>query len=236
MFSASADLYDIIYSGFKNYPEETGKVAGLIRRVHPGARTVLDIACGTGEHARLLSQDHGFAVDGIDLDSGLLAIAARKNPAGNFDRADMISFDLGTRYDVVTCLFSSIGYAGTSENLRSALACFRRHLAPGGVAIVEPWFPPGVLSHGRVSIRSAGTGEMNVCRMSHVTVEGRRPSLRFDYLIGTAAGITHATETHELGLFTVEEMLAGFADAGLSASYDPAGIADRGLYIATIAE
>jgi ubiquinone/menaquinone biosynthesis C-methylase UbiE len=54
MFSESADLYDKIYTKLKHYPDEAAKLAALIRKLFPGARSVLDVACGTGEHDRFL--------------------------------------------------------------------------------------------------------------------------------------------------------------------------------------
>ena len=56
MFSESAELYELIYSRFKDYAAEAERIATLIRRVHPSAQRILDVACGTGEHARLLSE------------------------------------------------------------------------------------------------------------------------------------------------------------------------------------
>jgi len=46
MFSESAELYDLIYSQFKDYPAETSALASLIRAEHPMARSVLDVARG----------------------------------------------------------------------------------------------------------------------------------------------------------------------------------------------
>ena len=54
----------------------------------------------------------------------------------------MTAFDLGCRFDVVTCLFSSIGYVGTVERLDQAIATMAAHLEPGGTLIVEPWLSP----------------------------------------------------------------------------------------------
>ena len=66
MFAASEEFYDLIYSTFKDYAAEATQIASVLRRANPRCRTVLDVACGTGEHARLLAAD-GFVVDGLDL-------------------------------------------------------------------------------------------------------------------------------------------------------------------------
>jgi hypothetical protein len=68
--------------------------------------------------------------------------------------------------------------------------------------------------------------------MARVEVEDRLSRFHFAYLIGRPAGIEHVSEVHELGLFTVDEMLGAFRDAGLRADYDPGGPAGRGLYVA----
>jgi 2-polyprenyl-3-methyl-5-hydroxy-6-metoxy-1,4-benzoquinol methylase len=83
---------------------ESQRLRDLIDRVVPGARTLLDVACGSGAHAKLL-KDY-YAVDGIDLNNSYLEAARTKNPSGKYYCADMTDFDLGARYDVVTCLFS----------------------------------------------------------------------------------------------------------------------------------
>ena len=129
MFSASAEYYDLIYSTFKDYSSEAALVAALLRQFNPHSRTVLDVACGTGEHARRLAA-LGFTVDGLDLDPAFVRIARQKHPAGHFVEADMSDFQLPDRYDAVLCLFSSIGYLKTLDRVARALACFRRHLRP----------------------------------------------------------------------------------------------------------
>jgi hypothetical protein len=52
-----------------------------------------------------------------------------------------------------------------------------------------------------------------------------------DVACGTG-GTRRASEVHELGLFTVAELLEAFRQAGLRAEYDPKGLTDRGLYVA----
>jgi len=75
MYSKSAELYDQIYS-FKDYAQEARQIETLIKAHRPDATAILDVACGTGEHARYLSST--FSVDGIDLQPELIDIATRK--------------------------------------------------------------------------------------------------------------------------------------------------------------
>ena len=234
MFTASAEFYDLIYSTFKDYEAETAQIAGLLRGLNPQCRTVLDVACGTGEHARLLA-GAGFDVDGLDLDPAFIRMASQKHPAGRFFEADMSDFQLPRRYDALLCLFSSIGYLRTLDRVGRAFGCFREHLAPGGIIVVEPWFLPGVLDPTKVVRQSAEANGVSVSRVSRVEIEGTLSRIHFDYEITDATGTRYATEIHELGLFTPAELLQTFQAAGLRADHDPKGLTDRGLYVARVA-
>jgi ubiquinone/menaquinone biosynthesis C-methylase UbiE len=65
---------------------------------------------------------------------------ARKRIKGVvFGQADMVNLNLGKRFDVVLCLFSSIGYVRTYANLKKTLRNIARHLKTGGVVIIDPW-------------------------------------------------------------------------------------------------
>jgi SAM-dependent methyltransferase len=232
MFSHSAHLYDLIYSAFKDYQAESAKLVELLARVAPDAETILDVACGTGEHAKILAEEFGLTVDGLDIDEQLLEVARAKNPGRRFFQADMSGFDTGRTYDVVMCLFSSIAYVRELPQVTATLSCFREHLNPDGRIIVEPWFRPDQWQIGRVDSQLVQTEGVNIARMSYSDARGRISVVTFDYLIGTAAGVEHRHEVHELGLFTTDEMLGCFRDAGLEAEYDPVGLIGRGLYVA----
>jgi SAM-dependent methyltransferase len=237
MFSESAPLYDLIYGPLKDYAGECARIAALLRRVHPAARTVLDAACGTGEHARRLSEAHGYEVDGFDLEPEFVRLAGRKRPGGRFLRADLTDFDMGRRYDAVLCLFSSIAYVKTLARVRRTLRAFRRHLAPGGVVLVEPWFEPGAWQSGRVFVHTGGAEGITVCRMSHSSRRRRVSVVQFEYLVGRAGGIERLSETHELGLFRTDELAGCFPAAGLEVlEHDPAGLTGRGLFVARARE
>ena len=232
MFSRSAHLYDLIYTSKKDYAAESRRLAEHVRTLRPDARTLLDVGCGTGEHARWLTGE-GFEVEGVDLDEGLLARAREKNPHVPFHAGDMRSVRLGRRFDVVTCLFSAIGYVGDAEGLAAAMDTFRAHVPAGGLVVVEPWLTPDVIQDGRVDALVAEGEGVTVCRMSRIRRDGRVSRLDFHYLVGTPQGIEHATEVHEAALFTRAEMEAAFDAAGFSrVDFDEEGLMGRGLYTA----
>lgn len=231
MHAGTAELYDAIYTRMKDYREEAEKVRTWIEKLRPGAQSILDVACGTGEHAKHLCAI--YQLDGIDLNGDYLAAAHRKNPRGRHELADMTCFDLQKKYDAVLCLFSAIGYAMTVEKLNAAIRCMANHLAPQGALIVEPWLTPERWKAGRPHLVSFEEEDFKICRMNTTGIRGERTSfMQFHYLVGRSEGVTHFTEDHELGLFTKEEMLNAFRKAGLEPEYDEGGIFGRGLYFA----
>jgi SAM-dependent methyltransferase len=230
VFSRSARIYDAIYASIRDYPREAAELDRLIQERRPGARTLLDVACGTGAHLEHLT---GYEVEGLDLDPEMLAVARERLPDVPFHQGDMADFDLGKRFDAVVCMFSSIGYVRTEEGLRSAIAAMARHLEPGAVLVVEPWLSPEVWRDRHVGAVFVDEPELKIARMNVAEREGNVSMVVFEYLVGTPDGIERFSEPHELGLFTVGQYLAAFRAAGLEVDHDPEGPMGRGLYIAT---
>src|SRR5438067_8492108 len=105
-----ASVYDLVYAapGAKDYAAEAAQIDVIIRKRAPGARTLLDVACGTGLHLRHLRER--YAVEGVDASADMLAVAAQTLPGVPLHVGDMRALDLGRTFDAVTCLFSSVGY------------------------------------------------------------------------------------------------------------------------------
>ena len=231
MFDRSSEIYDLVY-GFKDYEGEARRIDELIRERRPNARSLLDVACGTGKHLAELGDSYPD-VAGLDLDEGLLAVARERLPNVPFHQGDMTSFDLGRRFDAVTCLFSAIGYAGTEEKLRAAIAAMARHLEPGGVLIVEPWLEPEDWKPGHLHLLTVDEPDVKIARASIADVDGVVSIVDFHYLVVTRAGVEHFTERHEVTLFTEAQYTAAFKAAGLEVEHDEEGLIGRGLYLGT---
>jgi hypothetical protein len=143
----------------------------------------------------------------------------------------MTRFDLGKRFDVVTSLFSSIGYTVTADRLGAAARALARHLEPTGVLIVEPWFGPEDWEVDGLHALMVDEPDIKIARMNLSGRVGDVSVMDFHYLVGTRDGFFNFTEHHELGLFTHQQYLDAFEGAGLAATHDPIGLMGRGLYV-----
>ncbi|MBV8226929.1 MAG: class I SAM-dependent methyltransferase [Verrucomicrobia bacterium] len=227
MFSASAEYYDLVYAK-KDYRGETDRLRELFHRFVPHGRTILDIACGTGEHLRFLPE---YKVSGIDLETAFVRIAKEKRPDGNFLVADMQRFDLGSKFDVLICLFSAIGYLLTPEAILSALGCFKAHLAPGGAIFIEPFFERNAWRPGEAHIATGEDDRRKVCRLMTSDRKGDVAILIGHHLLAEGIDVRYAVERHELLLLDQDQWQDFFQNAGLTAEYLPDAFSSRGLYV-----
>ena len=232
MFTQTADLYDVFYD-WKDYAAEARRVHDLVQPRQPSARTLLDVACGTGRHLEHLRE--WYAVEGLDLDPALLAVARDRLPGVPLHEADMRDFDLGRRFDVVTCLFSSIGYAGTPDAMRAAVAAMTRHLAPGGVLVIEPWLTPGSFDPNHLGrVITVSQPDLEAVRMNDARVEDGVSIMDFHYLVARPGEpMRHVVERHALALFTDDEYRSALEASGLAVERDAEGLMGRGLWIGT---
>ncbi|HTP56372.1 MAG TPA: class I SAM-dependent methyltransferase [Thermoplasmata archaeon] len=233
-YGTLAEVYDRVYA-WKDYRKESAAIVRLVRRWGPRpARTLLDVACGTGAHLRYLARS--FACTGLDASPEMLAVARRAVPRARFVRGSMPRFDLPERFDVVTCLFSAIGYVRDERTLRATLRTFARHLVPGGLLIVEPWLTPSLWKPGSVHLATVPSRRGPIARMNTSITRRGRSLMDMHYLVGDGERIRHWVERHDMGLFSVRQMKAAFGAAGLTVHRIPSGFygathTDRGLYL-----
>lgn len=228
MFTSIAPYYDRLYH-FRDYGGVAAWLRDHVLERLPTARTLLDVGCGTGQHLHHLSST--FQVEGLDLNPELLRIARERCPGVPLHDGDMATFRLPRRYDVIICLFSSIAYVRTLERMRATVANFARHLNPGGLVLVEPWFTPETFWTDTLTGNVADHGDLKIYWMYTSRRIDRLSVLDIHYLVGQPSGVEHFTERHEVGLFTHDEYLDAFRDAGLQPEHDSTDIFRRGLYL-----
>lgn len=228
MFTKSAKFYDALYH-FKDYRKASVRLTEIINEFCPGAKSVLDTACGTGKHIEDLRNI--FECEGLDISSDLIEIAKKRCPGIVFHTDDMTDFQTGRKYDVVTCLFSSIAYVKTSANLRKAIRCMTSHLNKNGLLIIEPWFSEEKFRTNTITSNHFDEKDLKITWMYTSKKEDGMSVLDINYLVGTPEEVSYFTERHELGLFEDSDYRKFFGESGLQVEFDSEGLFGRGMYI-----
>lgn len=218
MYGKVARIYDLLYTGtgIKDYPAEADALHALIQEASPHARTLLDVACGTGAHLELLRR--WYEVEGADISPEMLEVAKSRLPGVPLHVADMRTLDLGKKFDAVTCLFSAIGYITEPAEMRSSIQHMANHVAPGGVLIVDGWMRPDQWTDNyRSSPDIASNDSTVVVRVGVSRRNGAITELDLHHLVRDASGIEYFVEQHQLALVPSADYVAAFEAAGLKA-------------------
>ena len=231
LYRHTAALFDIRYAQ-KDYKAEADHYVSLMERLKPGARTLLDVACGTGSHLNAFVGHYNS--EGLDLNRELLAIARQRlGPDVPLHEGDMTDFDLGRTFDLVNCLFASTPYLLTVERLQAAIGAMARHLGADGILFIEPWLTPSVYRENEVVHNLRRTSELTASWMYVQRRVGSVAVWDINWLIGTSAdGVTHVVEREELALYKPEDYHDAFTAAGLAWRQSPRGLHGYGAYIA----
>lgn len=131
-YHSFAKFYDQIMGEPK---EKAAMLHQLIQKYHPGARKLLEVACGTG--AVLAELAHHYSITGVDLSPQMLEVARQKLPRAQLHQADMSGFVISERFDAIICVFDSINHLQKWEDWEKLFERAASHLEPGGVFVFD---------------------------------------------------------------------------------------------------
>ncbi|MEU5987395.1 class I SAM-dependent methyltransferase [Spirillospora sp. NPDC047418] len=230
-----AEIYDPVYTlRGKDYAAEAAQVTEVILARRPGTASLLDVACGTGAHLAHFGAAFGH-VEGVDVSAPMLEVARARNPGTGLHLGDMRGFDLGRRFGAVTCLFTAIAHQESAAGLAATLRCFARHLEPGGITVIDPWWFPETFLDGYVAADVLKPDHRTIARVSHTARDGADASLMtVHYVVADAAGARHFTETYTHRLFTRAAYEGALRAAGFAAEFIEAAPSGRGLFVGTL--
>ena len=208
--------YDRIY-WWKDYDQEVDFLVEAFRRCGIRGRRVLEVACGTGSHTKLLVE-RGYEVTGVDISEDMLRIA-RSKVKGNarFIRGDMRDLDavVDGEYDAAVCLFSSISYNLTMPDLRRTVQELYDHLAEPGVMVFDTHFTKRGFMDGHRGEDVFDDGRVIGARLSVSKREGDVGQVSFSYLIKDGPKtIVLRDDVHRLGLYDHEDFLRTMREVG----------------------
>jgi SAM-dependent methyltransferase len=160
-FTEIAQYYDDLMAGVP-YRLWVDYLEALLERVHFSPRTILDVACGTGNVSELLSK-RGYEVVGADIAPGMIEVAKGKHSGVEYHTADMAELDLTChpdpesssgdsgsgqmlkpvqhdvrrKFDLAISLFDSLNYITDVEHLARAIKRVGEHVVEGGYFIFD---------------------------------------------------------------------------------------------------
>lgn len=110
-------------------------IRDYIVRFLPTATSVLELGSGTG--ALLAGLADLMTVTGVDQSAEMLSIAAKKLPEATLVHADITRFSLGTRFDVVICMFDTLNHVASFDGWLEVFERVHEHLVEGGLFIFD---------------------------------------------------------------------------------------------------
>ncbi len=226
-FKTIATYYDALYVKDSEYAPEAAKVKELLT-VHgvPPQADLLVLACGTGGHIPYFKDD--YTVSGLDLSEDMLDLAREKFPDIRFHPGNLIDFKLETDFDAIICLYGSIGFVKTVENLHASMRRIAAHLRLDGVALITPWSTVEDFQDLMV-VDAADQPDLKIARMEQVRLkEPKMVEVTFHHLLGQNNEVTYHKQSMEIGLFSREEYISAMTDAGLNVTEEYKGGDVRG--------
>jgi ubiquinone/menaquinone biosynthesis C-methylase UbiE len=136
-FSLEAKIYDKVW-GKHDYDSDVKFLNALFHK--HGCRSIVDIGCGTGNHALRLSR-LGYEVTGVDVSPTMLKIAKEKDKEAKirFLQGDMKKLEKvipkGQRFDAAICLGQVFSHLMTDKDVQAFLNRLHKILKQNGLFV-----------------------------------------------------------------------------------------------------
>ena len=204
--SEYAAAYDHLYAD-KDYVEECELIERLLRTYGDGSiRSLLDLGCGTGNHAIPLAE-RGYAVVGVDRSDAMLQSARKKavtqqsGGKATFYEGDIHSFEMEHSFDASLMMFAVLGYQLENDDVLAALRTARKHMRVGGLFIFDVWYGPAVLRQQPGDrVKSIPTEKGQILRLASGQLDVQRHLCKVSYHLWNLEGERLTGETEETHL------------------------------------
>ena len=216
-----AEAYDLLYHE-KDYETECDLLEQVFGRyATQPVDAILDLGCGTGNHAIPLAT-RGYTVVGVDRSQEMLDAAQLKAQRQNlpvvFHQADIRRLDLDRAFDAAVMMFAVLGYQLDNADVLAALRAARKHLRKGGLLAADVWYGPAVLrQRPRERVRVIRGEEGTVIRTSSGELDIPRHVCKVCFKLWQIDGrqvLAEADEEHLMRFFFPRELELLLNDSG----------------------
>ncbi|MFQ3548149.1 MAG: class I SAM-dependent methyltransferase [Armatimonadota bacterium] len=134
-FNLVAPHYDKLMSGVP-YSFWVKYLEDLLLMVDYEPKTILDVACGTGNVSELLAEK-GYEVTGFDISKEMIAVALNKDHKAEYFVSDVAELNIDRKFDLAISLFDSLNYVTDINKLREGIKRVSQHLVDNGIFIFD---------------------------------------------------------------------------------------------------
>lgn len=139
-YSVLADIYDIVMSDV-DYETWADYIDEIILMHQPTARSILELACGTGTIALSLEELDCYEITATDGSADMIRIAQKKAAKADsridFHTMNFLNLSFEKTFDVVYMVFDSINYLHTKEEIIQLHQEVKKILNPGGIFVYD---------------------------------------------------------------------------------------------------
>jgi SAM-dependent methyltransferase len=216
-FTHYSRYYNLLYQD-KDYAGEAQYLHKLIQTYKAGAKTILNLGCGTGNHDFELKK-LGYSVTGIDTSPEMLTVARERLETQhvtcanlNFTQGDIRTTRLNKTFDVVVSLFHVMSYQTTNNDLQAVFDTAKIHLESGGLFFFDCWYGPAVLTDPPViRIKRLTDDNVEVLRIAEPAMHYDENIVDVNYLIQitdkSTKTIEQIKETHRMRYLFMPEII-----------------------------
>jgi len=211
-FTEIAQYYDELMAGVR-YRMWVEYLLDLLERVEFKPKTILDVACGTGNVSEILA-DRDYEVVGVDMSPGMIEVAKAKHGRVEYHVSDMAELELARRFDLAISLFDSLNYITDPRRLARAIERVGEHLVEGGYFIFDVNTIYALAHHFFDQANLASDRYPHYIWSSEYDHATRICTIRMTFEVLEKGEPRQFVETHYQRGYTLEELSRMLLDAG----------------------
>ena len=134
-----SDIFSRVYDafGWNYYPESFAQLLlRWIEEMEIKVKSMLDLGCGTGVLCGIM-QEHSISTHGMDLSTGMIAMAKEKYPNIPFDVGNMVTWKPENTYDLVTSTCDALNHILDQEDVKKVFRNVYSYVNAGGYFLFD---------------------------------------------------------------------------------------------------
>lgn len=210
-----AHYYDELYKK-NNYSLQIENLIAIFKKYKVlNHSNIVDIGCGTGEHALYLAKSK-YIVHGIDPSPYMIEKALKKTQIiNNLSFSCEYANTLSSIFDAGYSLFNVVNCLQNTDALKSFFIDTAKLLAPNSCFVFEAWRSDQVLAEPPVTKQDIlECQNQKITRRVIPSFDNKKETIKLIYIYSIDS--LEETITHFIRLFTEKELSTAFTDAGFT--------------------